>query len=207
MRTRATAYVLPTAYHGQLARGRTESQTPTVSYGRSYNAALKTSARCCAEVKKPRANPRDILTDDELGVWAAVVAEVRSVDPTALDGGEDAIVSKAFGWGPTSQRFWRGDVVQEIPSSARVGASLAFLRDELGITDPDIAAMLKKFPELLRLDVQDRMRANVEFMQTTWNITGSRLVEAVKSQPQVLGFDVDCGGDCQSECARCWARF
>jgi hypothetical protein len=156
---------------------------------------------------RPRSNPRETLTEGQLAVWNDVAAEIRSIDAAALDGVADAVVSKAFGWGPSSQRFWRGDVVEEVPSLERVRAAVAFLRDDIGMTDHDIAVLVKKFPEILRLDVDARMRKNVELMETTWNIRGARLRDAVKSQPQVLGFDVDCSGDCQSECARCWARF
>jgi hypothetical protein len=142
-----------------------------------------------------------------LHTWSLVAAEVSALDPDLLTECADAIVTKCFGWGPGSQRFWRGAVVEEPPDLDRVRESVSFLRGELGLNDSEIAQVVKKFPEVLRLDVNSRMRSNTEYMRTTWSLTGGRLTDAVKAQPQVLGYDVDCGGDCQGECARCWARF
>ncbi len=67
--------------------------------------------------------------------------------------------------------------------------------------------MLKKFPEVIRMPV-DRMRANVDFIQKTYPVLkGSVLLASLTEQPAALGYDVDCGGDCLSECDRCWVRF
>ena len=122
----------------------------------------------------------------------------------------DAAVAKAFGWGRLSQRFWRGDRVEEQPSLARAQGSLEFLRAEpLNMSDSEIAQVLKKFPEALNLDVGERMAANMAYLQKEYPAfkKGVMLKNAVLEQPAILGFSVDCGGDCMSECNRCWARF
>lgn len=160
--------------------------------------------------RTPTANPQDVLSPGELEEWAAIAATVAELAP-ALPA--DGVVSKAFGWGKLSQRFWRGDRVEEKPSIARVNESLAFLREEIGLSDAEIGSViLKKFPEALNMDVAERMAANMNYLKTTWpafsGVGGDgRLKAAVLEQPAILGFSVDCGGDCMSECNRCWARF
>jgi hypothetical protein len=92
----------------------------------------------------------------------------------------------------------------------RVRASLSFLRSEpLELSDNEIAGVLKVFPECLNLDVEKRMRANLTYLAASWPAfkDSKRLKAAVLDKPSILGFSVDCGGDCVSECNRCWARF
>jgi hypothetical protein len=36
---------------------------------------------------------------------------------------------------------------------------------------------------------------------------GDVLLKAVLRNPPLLGYNVDCMGDCVGECNRCWARF
>lgn len=62
------------------------------------------------------------------------------------------------------------------------------------------------FPELLGC-TQDALRANVAKLRSDWKLDGRVLAGAVARQPAVLGYTLDCGGDCAGECNRCWARF
>lgn len=157
--------------------------------------------------KKAASDPALVLTEAELTEWSAVASLLQSLSPEMTETAADTAVRRAFGWG--TQKWWRGDVVREPPSVTPVLASLAFLRDELGLSDDEIAGrMLKRFPEIVRLPVE-RMRANVELMRTTYPVMRKETVlrVTVVEQPNALGFDVDCGGDCKSECAHCWVRF
>lgn len=114
-------------------------------------------------------------------------------------------VRRAFGWG--SQRYWRRAVLREAPSAAAAQRRLHFLRDTLALRHADVQLVLRRFPEVLRLDMQ-QLRDAVALMQRNWPaLTGSRLAAAVRDKPAVLGFDFDCEGDCQGECSRCWAQF
>ena len=64
----------------------------------------------------------------------------------------------------------------------------------------------KAFPEVLGLSL-DALTANVAKLQRDWKLEGQVLARAVARQPAVLGYTIDCMGDCAGECNRCWARF
>lgn len=130
---------------------------------------------------------------------------LRAINPDLSDADADKIVARAFGWG--SQKFWRGDVKQEKPSLQQAQSAVQFLRDEIGLDEPAVAAVIKKFPEVIRLTI-DKMTDNVATIQKNYpNLKGALLINSVKATPAVLGFDFDCEGDCKSECARCWVQF
>jgi hypothetical protein len=65
---------------------------------------------------------------------------------------------------------------------------------------------LKAFPELIGCSV-DALQGNVAKLQKDWKLEGQVLAKAVVRQPAVLGYTIDCMGDCAGECNRCWARF
>lgn len=66
---------------------------------------------------------------------------------------------------------------------------------------------VKSFPEVLGLDVESQMQANVEKLKKDWKMTDKVIPNVVKRQPQVLGYNVDCEGNCLGECNRCWIRL
>lgn len=85
-------------------------------------------------------------------------------------------------------------------------AALQFL-SQLGMTDEQLVKAVKTFPEVLGCDVQQQLQANVDKLYVDWKLQGDVLVKAVLRNPAVLGYNVDCMGDCAGECNRCWARF
>lgn len=74
--------------------------------------------------------------------------------------------------------------------------------DELGIKGSDVTATVSKFPEVLGMKVEERMKANVDKIQNEFKIKGPALANIFKRKPQVLGFNWDCYGDCQGNCPR-----
>lgn len=170
-------------------------------------AAKATKKPLTAAEKKALNDPSIALSAAQLAEWSEVASLLQSLSPGLSPSAADAAVRRAFGW--ATQKWWRGDVVREPPTTAPVLAAVCFLRDELGLTDDEIGGrMLKKFPEIVRLPVE-RMRENVALIQTSYPVMKKEAVlrATVVEQPQALGFDVDCGGDCKAECARCWVRF
>ena len=156
-------------------------------------------------VRCARVNPNDVLTGDQLQEWSKVATLLQSLDPTLAQPEADKLVGRAFGWG--TQKFWRGDVKQEPPSLDSAEQSLQFLREQVDLDEKGMAAIIKSFPEVLRLTVA-RMQENISYIQRTYpNIKGQLLINTVKGTPAVLGYDYDCEGDCKSECARCWVQF
>ena len=156
------------------------------------------------KVKPKKVKPSDVLSASELAEWDRVRSVLGSLD-SKLESKADKVIERAFGWG--SQKFWRGDVKNEAPSEEKVEASISFLKENIGLNEKEIGSLIKDFPEVLRLSLA-RMNSNVEYIQQTYpNIKGQLLINTVKDTPRVLGFDFDCEGDCQSECARCWVQF
>lgn len=157
------------------------------------------------QIRCAAADPNELLTAAELDEWKQVSELVRTVSEKLAEADADRLVGRAFGWG--TQKFWRGDVKHEAPSLWQAEESFTFLREVIGLDDPELAVVVKKFPEVLRLTL-DRMKENVETIQRNYpNIKGAMLTNSVKADPAVLGYDFDCEGDCQSECARCWVQF
>mmetsp|Transcript_44245 Transcript_44245/g.172272 ORF Transcript_44245/g.172272 Transcript_44245/m.172272 type:complete len:102 (-) Transcript_44245:534-839(-) len=71
----------------------------------------------------------------------------------------------------------------------------------------ETADLVKKFPESLALDVEERCRKNVETLKTQYRMDDKRIRNAIKEQPFILGYELDCFGDCVGKCNQCWARF
>lgn len=144
------------------------------------------------------------LGAEEVAQWQAASSFVASA--LGLSGQEaDRLLARAFGW--TSQAYWRREKVEEVPSLEVVEGALEFLRDDLNMGPEEQLKLVKAFPELLAAGVEGRLRPNVEVLQKQWRLQGDTLTKAVLRQPAVLGYSVDCGGDCVGECNRCWARF
>jgi hypothetical protein len=80
---------------------------------------------------------------------------------------------------------------------------------ELGMEPSDVAAIVEKFPECLALDGEPgaAVRAVMAKLKKDWKMTGPTAAKAVARTPRVLGYTIDCLGDCVGECDRCWVRF
>lgn len=117
-------------------------------------------------------------------------------------------VQRAFGWGAKARSYWRHEKSEQPADLQQLEASLQFLRQlGSGMTEEQLLKVVKAFPEVLGCDVQQQLQGNVDKLQKDWNLQGSVLTKAVLRQPAVLGYNLDCMGDCAGECNRCWARF
>ncbi|CAN6459121.1 unnamed protein product [Victoria cruziana] len=115
----------------------------------------------------------------------------------------DVILSKSFGW--TDSPYWSEEKTKAIPNIDLVNNVLSYLR-KLGLSDDDVFKLLKKFPEVLGCELEG-MKQNVETLERQWGISGKSLRSLLLRNPKVLGYYVDCKGDCIAKCTRCWARF
>mmetsp|Transcript_15235 Transcript_15235/g.45987 ORF Transcript_15235/g.45987 Transcript_15235/m.45987 type:complete len:247 (+) Transcript_15235:242-982(+) len=143
------------------------------------------------------------LQGEDAERWQAALDEVQRVGFSSEEAAQ--VLERAFGW--RSQVFWRGIKKEEIPDPAQVAATLAFLREDIGLKDADIQAAIKKFPEGLASDVEDRLKPNMQVLEKQFYIPKKNLGATVKRQPKALGFNYDCEGSCEGECHRCWVRF
>eukprot|EP00884_Botryococcus_braunii_P012605 jgi/Botrbrau1/21345/Bobra.0184s0055.2 len=142
------------------------------------------------------------LQPEEEVRWKAAIQELEA----AGFGSEDAegLLRRAFGWLHSS--YWRTDKVQEAPPDGQVKAVLAFLGEQ-GLTGGDALTIIRKFPEVLAISVPDGLQANIDKLEKDWKLKGPAIAGVLKRQPRVLGYCVDCLGDCIGECDRCWVRF
>ncbi len=66
---------------------------------------------------------------------------------------------------------------------------------------------VKTFPEVIALPVEEQLQHNIEKLKKDWKMTDKVIPNVIKRQPAVLGYNVDCEGNCQGDCNRCWVRF
>lgn len=116
----------------------------------------------------------------------------------------EKFLTRAYGWG--SQAYWRKEKVEEVPDPENVQACISYLND-LGLEDADLMGVIKKFPEVLGCDVETRLKNNVAVLENQWKMKGMVITNTLKRKPEILGFTIDCYGDCAGECNRCWVRF
>lgn len=114
------------------------------------------------------------------------------------------MLKKAFGWAHSP--YWGEERKKEIPNKDSINEMLDYLKS-LSLSDDDLHKLLKKFPEVLGCDIDQDVKSNVSTLEKDWGIKGKQLRNLLLRNPKVLGYNVDCKGDCMAQCTRCWVRF
>lgn len=151
---------------------------------------------------KPLRKPSEELSGPDLENWENsknVVQELGFEEEEA-----EKIISKAFGW--VLRGYWEDKIVDVVPEPTTLTTVLSYLK-ELGLEGEDLKRVVKIFPHVLACSVEKRLKINVAQLAREWKISGLSLTKVVIRQPLVLGYSVDCRGDCIAECDHCWARF
>jgi hypothetical protein len=117
---------------------------------------------------------------------------------------KDKILGKAFGL--VHSPYWGEDRKKEVPKFETVNEILEYLRS-LNLSDDDLSKLLKKFPEVLGCNLEEELKVNIKILEQQWSIEGKSLRNLLLRNPKVLGYNVDCKGDCMAQCTRCWVRF
>lgn len=142
------------------------------------------------------------LSDEERKKWEACREPLSAFDFDAEE--EDKILGKAFGH--IHSPYWSEERKREIPECETVNEVLDYLRN-LSLSDDDIRKLLKKFPEVIGCSMEHELKNNVQILKKDWGIEGKTLRKLLLRNPKVLGYNVDCKGDCMAKCTRCWVRF
>ncbi|KAL9229081.1 hypothetical protein vseg_004593 [Gypsophila vaccaria] len=142
------------------------------------------------------------LSSDGTEQWAACRECLSAFDFSPEE--QDKILGKAFG--QVRSPYWGEERKPEIPNHETVNGILDYLRC-LSLSDDDLSKLLKKFPEVLGCSLENEVKNNVQILEQQWGITGKPLRNVLLRNPKVLGYNVDCKGDCIAQCTRCWARF
>lgn len=174
-------------------------------YGKNSILSLNRNLIKCSALKG-KAPPRDPVSELEgeaLSNWEDSV-EFLSQELSLEKTESSKIIGRAFGW--VLRGYWGDEVVDVVPTKDKLADTLEFLRS-LGFESPEISNLIKMFPYALALDVEKRMKKNIEQMDRDWGISGAAVKRSILRKPEVLGYTLDCKGDCIAECDRCWARF
>ncbi|XP_028805807.1 uncharacterized protein LOC114760686 [Neltuma alba] len=145
----------------------------------------------------------DMITSKEYQtMWEASRQALATFDFSVEE--KDKILGKAFGL--VNSPYWGEEREKEVPKFETVNGVLEYLRS-LSLSDDDLAKLLKKFPEVLGCSLEDELKTNVKILEKEWGIEGKSLRNLLLRNPKVLGYNVDCKGDCMAQCTRCWVRF
>jgi hypothetical protein len=142
------------------------------------------------------------LSDEDRKTWEACREALSAFDFSVEE--EDKILGKAFG--QFHSPYWGEERKGEVPKLEVVNEILDYLRG-LSLSNDDICKLLKKFPEVLGCSLEHELKTNVQILGKEWGIKGKTLRNLLLRNPKVLGYNVDCKGDCMAQCTRCWVRF
>ncbi|XP_022152523.1 uncharacterized protein LOC111020227 isoform X2 [Momordica charantia] len=143
-----------------------------------------------------------ILSDEDKKTWEACRQALSMFSFSAEE--QDKMLGKAFGH--IHSPYWGEDRKKEVPKIEIVNDILEYLRT-LGLSDDDLCKLLKKFPEVLGCNLEQELKTNIQLLDKEWGIQGKSLRNLLLRNPKVLGYNVDCKGDCMAKCTRCWVRF
>lgn len=140
--------------------------------------------------------------EEEKKTWEACKQAVSAYGFS--DEEADNILGSAFG--QVHSPYWGEERKKTFPKLETIEEAVNFLRT-LSLSDDDLSKVLKKFPEVLGCNLEQEMKTNVEILEKQWGVKGKSLRNLLLRNPRVLGYNVDCKGDCIAQCTRCWARF
>ncbi|PKA64771.1 hypothetical protein AXF42_Ash016802 [Apostasia shenzhenica] len=143
-----------------------------------------------------------VQEDDHKKLWEESKQSISALDFTAEEA--DLMLKKAFGW--VHSPYWGEERRRTLPEYDSMIEMLDYLKS-LSLSDDDLHKILKKFPEVLGCDLDGELKANIDTLEREWGIKGSSLRNLLLRNPKVLGYNVDCKGDCMAHCTRCWVRF
>lgn len=143
-----------------------------------------------------------ITSNEDRSMWEACRQALSTFNFS--DEEKDKILGKAFGL--IHSPYWGEDRTKEVPKFEAVNATLDYLRS-LNLSDDDLSKLLKKFPEVLGCNLEEELKANTKILKEQWGIEGKSLRNLLLRNPKVLGYNIDCKGDCMAQCTRCWVRF
>ncbi|KAL8153610.1 hypothetical protein V2J09_011370, partial [Rumex salicifolius] len=157
---------------------------------------------CRRLLRSTEQNAEIKLSDEDSKSWETCREVVSEFGFTLEE--QNKILGKAFGH--IHSPYWSEERKVVVPKLDVVSEILDYLRS-LSLSDDDLRKVLKKFPEVLGCNLEDELKNNVTALEKNWGIKGKTLKNLLVRNPKVLGFTVDCKGDCIAQCTRCWARF
>ncbi|XP_076887840.1 uncharacterized protein LOC143538098 [Bidens hawaiensis] len=146
--------------------------------------------------------PETVLSEEDLNKWESCRQAFSRFEFSTEE--QDKILGKAFGF--VHSPYWGEEREKVVPEIENISAIIDYLTD-LGLSDEDVIKILKKFPEVVGCSLENELKTNVEILEKQWSIKGKTLRNLLLRNPKVLGYIIDCKGDCKALCTRCWVRF
>ncbi|KAK6276966.1 hypothetical protein POUND7_017289 [Theobroma cacao] len=165
-------------------------------FGSTYFSPKKWAIHSTSQIKN------SALSNEDRKTWEACRQALSAFNFSTEE--EDKILGKAFGH--VHSPYWGEERKKEVPKFEIINEILDYLRT-LSLSDDDLYKLLKKFPEVLGCSIEHELRTNVQILEKDWGIKGKSLKNLLLRNPKVLGYNVDCKGDCMAQCTRCWVRF
>ncbi|ESW15646.1 hypothetical protein PHAVU_007G089900 [Phaseolus vulgaris] len=187
-----------------LAAASSSIPLPNIRFSPSVTTATWTSNLCTKHwILRSTVQIENIITSNEdQSMWEACKQALSAFNFS--DEEKDKILGKAFGL--VHSPYWGEERKTEVPKFETVNGILDYL-SSLNLSDDDLSKLLKKFPEILGCNLEEELKGNVKILEEKWGIDGNSLRKLLLRNPKVLGYNVDCKGDCIAQCTRCWARF
>ena len=171
---------------------------PNIEFGKTQNSRTQRKWRTFSADQAQAT----VVDAGDNKTWEEAKQILTSLDYSIEDA--DKMLKKAFGW--IHSPYWSEERKKEVPNAEVVSGVLNYIRT-LGLSDDDLRKLLKKFPEVLGCDLDSEVKLNVGKLDSDWVINGKTLRSLLLRNPKVLGYNVDCRGDCMAQCTRCWVRF
>ncbi|CAI9291823.1 unnamed protein product [Lactuca saligna] len=183
-----------------------ESYSSNAKFSHSYqprnNKTTKFTTSKRWTTQSTRRTQEIVLSEEDTKTWEACRQSLSQFKFTVEE--EDKILGKAFGF--LHSPYWGEEREKVVPKSDEINAILDYLKG-LGLLDDDISKVLKKFPEVVGCSLENEVKVNIQILEKQWGIKGKSLKNLLLRNPKVLGYIVDCKGDCMALCTRCWVRF
>ncbi|KAL8244348.1 hypothetical protein R6Q59_010606 [Mikania micrantha] len=146
--------------------------------------------------------PEIVLNEEDTKKWEACRQVLSRFQFTTEE--QDKILGKAFGL--VHSPYWGEEREKIVPEFENINAIIDYLTG-FGLSDDDVIKILKKFPEVVGCSLENELKTNIQILEKQWGIKGKSLRNLLLRNPKVLGYIVDCKGDCMALCTRCWVRF
>ncbi|KAK9080174.1 hypothetical protein SSX86_001849 [Deinandra increscens subsp. villosa] len=174
----------------------------SISFNAKRLLLTKTSAFTKWKTHATGRTPEMVLSEEDVKKWEASRQVFSRFELTTEE--QDKILGKAFGL--VHSPYWGEEREVVVPDLEKIEAIFDYLTG-LGLSNDDVIKILKKFPEVVGCSLENELKANIQILEKQWGIKGKTLRSLLLRNPRVLGYIVDCKGDCMALCTRCWVRF
>ncbi|KAI3686860.1 hypothetical protein L1987_80549 [Smallanthus sonchifolius] len=198
----STLLTFDSGSQSRLSNDLESNSSPSISFNAKRFFPPKNPAFTRWKTHSVQRTPEIVLSEEDMKKWEACRQVFSRFKFTTEE--EDKILGKAFGL--LHSPYWGEEREKVVPEFEKIDAIIDYLTC-LGLSDDDVIKILKKFPEVVGCSLENELKTNIQILEKQWSIKGKSLRNLLLRNPKVLGYIVDCKGDCMALCTRCWVRF